>query len=616
MSENKKKASKPYFTRKNLIACAIAGIFAVVYIFCGFCLTATENSAISAKNPIVGIAEALKLEKVVVEGVGGIVSICLIGVYLILLVIAIIYIHRYGVLNGIKWHNWKLILADFIALAVCVGMSYGIAVIIQLAQDNKAIDKLSLLIGETFLITLIVGSALALLVISISMLWVNFSKVDKPFRFFKRSDYDLLEDDIPAEDDSLLDSFDDAPGAEGGAGNGNGAGGAGGASGNGTALNEVEDISKARELDEREKVFPGLSKIDEAYDGYVVDHIETDDVTLEELSTGFRKWLAKNEKLWFDIDTIRFFLSGFAATPFSILEGLSGTGKSSLPRYFAKYVGGEVVFLPVQTTWRDKSSILGYFNDFARIYNESDCLLKLYEANYNADKIYMFVLDEMNISRVEYYFADFLSVLEYPESEWKIRVMQLPYGFVPPAKLEDGFVQITTNCYFVGTANKDDSTFSIADKVYNRASSIYFENRNASFEVEEEEVPSIKLSASKLHSLYEEALNNKEFALSEDDLARFTRISDYIYEKFDVTFGNRILNQIEIIVPTFVASGGRKEDALDFLLSRKLISKLEGRFEEYVKPALKKLLELMDATYGEKDFARSKHVINTLIKRL
>ncbi len=383
----------------------------------------------------------------------------------------------------------------------------------------------------------------------------------------------------------------------------------------GASNQENNDENKARSLDDREKVFPGLSSIDTKYNGYANDKIETDDITLDKLATGFRNYLAKEEKLYYDIDSIRMFISGFASSRLEILEGLSGTGKSSLPRYFAKYVSANVLFMPVQATWRDKSSVLGYFNDFARSYNETDFLLSLYEASYNPDVINIYVLDEMNISRVEYYFADFLSVLEYPSDQWKIRLLQLPYGFIPPSKLDEGYLKIPTNSYFVGTANKDDSTFSISDKVYDRAITMFFDNRNEPFEVKEDVAP-IKLSASKLQSLYQEALNNKQSLLKKADYQKLMKITDFIYDEFDVTFGNRILNQIEIIVPVFVACGGTKESALDFLLSRKLLAKLEGRFEEYVKASLKRLLELINQTYGSGVLPRSTHIINNLIKRL
>ena len=298
-----------------------------------------------------------------------------------------------------------------------------------------------------------------------------------------------------------------------------------------------------------------------------------------------------------------------------ILEGLSGTGKSSLPRFFAKFINAKVTFIPVQATWRDKSSLLGYFNDFSRIYNETDFLLSLYEAGYNPDQINIFVLDEMNISRVEYYFADFLSVLDYPSDEWKIRIMQLPYGFVSPTKLIDGNLQVTPNSFFVGTANKDDSTFSIADKVYDRSITVDFQTKNEPFSVKEEVEP-IHLSYSKLSSLFKDASAIEENHLTKEDLQKFNTITDYIYDEFDVAFGNRILNQIETIVPLYIALGGKKEEILDFMLTRKVVCKLEGRFEDFVKPALKNLLVLLDKTYGKGNFPNSAAYINKLIKKL
>ena len=104
--------------------------------------------------------------------------------------------------------------------------------------------------------------------------------------------------------------------------------------------------------------------------------------------------------------------------------------------------------------------------------------------------------------------------------------------------------------------------------------------------------------------------------LSEDELLIFSTGFDYIYDQFDLTFGNRILTQIDNLVPIFVACGGTKEDALDFLLSRKVIYKLEGRFEEYVKGALKELLALIEKTYGASVLKRSEKTIKSLMRRL
>ena len=74
--------------------------------------------------------------------------------------------------------------------------------------------------------------------------------------------------------------------------------------------------------------------------------------------------------------------------------------------------------------------------------------------------------------------------------------------------------------------------------------------------------------------------------------------------------------QIEKLVPIYVACGGSKEEALDFIFSRKVLAKIDGRFEEYVKGALKQLLTLMHQTYGAGVMARSEKAILTLIKKL
>ena len=443
----------------------------------------------------------------------------------------------------------------------------------------------------------------------ILMFITNYLLIDKPFKSLDKDEEVVIgdEEEINADVTANFDVPENASAVASGAG---GVAGVEGAAGTGESV-----VRRAEELDDREKVFPGLSVIDVNYDGYVNEYLESDKYQLDELCVRFRNYLAKEEKLYYELDTIRYFISGLAATKFMILEGLSGTGKSSLPRYFAKFINSDYLFVPVQATWRDKTSLIGYFNDFSKVYTETEFLNKLYDASYNPDKIYVFVLDEMNISRVEYYFADFLSVLEYPEEERKLKIMQLPYGFVPPAKLEEGYLQIPANVYFVGTANKDDSTFTITDKVYDRAITIDFDNRNDAFEVTGDS-DKVTISYSHLKGLFDTALGNIDNQMTKADFEKFEVITNFIYEKFDITFGNRILTQITNVVPVFVSCGGKKEDALDFLLSRKVISKIEGRFEDYVKVALKELLSLMEKTYGSGVLRRSEKTIQSIMRRL
>lgn len=597
---------KPYFTRKNLIVLSLAFFYSFLLLFVGLCLDGS-HLLIGKKNPIALVAGKINFEPIRC-GVTGYVSLILVAIYISVFVALFLYEKRYAVLNNKKPYSLKMILSYLASLVVCFILSFGVGMLICGKNGIKTMYQFT---GQSLLITTCIYILAFAFVGGILMFIVNFTQVDRPFRAFEDKNYPVLDDDDLVKND-VSSNFDAVPSSKV---SGTVSGEVGIGQPAATDNNNSSVIRQTEELDDREKVFPALSMMDEEYEGYAVENVVSDNLTLNEIATRFRNYLAKEEKLYFDIDTIRFFVSGFAASHFMILEGLSGTGKSSLPRYFAKFINANLLFVPVQATWRDKTNLIGYFNDFSKAYSETEFLTSLYHANYNPDMIHMFVLDEMNISRVEYYFADFLSVLEYPEEEWKIKIMQLPYNFIPPAKLDDGVIQIPNNVYFVGTANKDDSTFTITDKVYDRAITFDFDNRNDAFNVNGD-ASTINLSRSALAKLYQEAKNNKSYQMTDNDYQKFQTISDYIYDQFDITFGNRILNQISELVPVFVSCGGTKEEALDFLLSRKVISKIEGRFEEYVKNALRELLNLIHKTYGKDVLKRSEKTIQNLMRRL
>lgn len=597
---------KPYFTRKNLIVLSLAFFYSFLLLFVGLCLDGS-HLLIGKKNPIALVAGKINFEPIRC-GVTGYVSLILVAIYISVFVALFLYEKRYAVLNNKKPYSLKMILSYLASLVACFILSFGVGMLICGKNGIKTMYQFT---GQSLLITTCIYILAFAFIGGILMFIVNFTQVDRPFRAFEDKNYPVLDDDDLVKND-VSSNFDAVPSSKV---SGTVSGEVGIGQPAATDNNNSSVIRQTEELDDREKVFPALSMMDEEYEGYAVENVVSDNLTLNEIATRFRNYLAKEEKLYFDIDTIRFFVSGFAASHFMILEGLSGTGKSSLPRYFAKFINANLLFVPVQATWRDKTNLIGYFNDFSKAYSETEFLTSLYHANYNPDMIHMFVLDEMNISRVEYYFADFLSVLEYPEEEWKIKIMQLPYNFIPPAKLDDGVIQIPNNVYFVGTANKDDSTFTITDKVYDRAITIDFDNRNDAFNVNGDS-STINLSRSALAKLYQEAKNNKSYQMTDNDYQKFQTISDYIYDQFDITFGNRILNQISELVPVFVSCGGTKEEALDFLLSRKVISKIEGRFEEYVKNALRELLNLIHKTYGKDVLKRSEKTIQNLMRRL
>lgn len=604
---------KTLFTRKTFIAISLSVMYAVLLVFTCACIDGA-HTFYPKKNLVNMLAVGMRFEEIA-GGTSGFVMVMLLAVFVTIAAVAICFERQFAVFKNIQPESGKMFLWYTGTAVVCIALSLTLGTLMQSPLTSENIGKAMKYLGQVVLLTTVIYIVLFAVIGAPVMLAVNFFLVDKPFRFFSSASQPEFDDDNVSLD--VTGSFDgQSTVRQQGISDGSAAAAApsyDGSSAGGNAVGKLTgDVTIIRD---REEVFPSLTAIDEKYEGFELPAAKGDDVSLKELAEKFRLYLAKTQELYFDIDTVRFFISGFAASHFEILEGLSGTGKSSLPRYFAEFIGANVLFMPVQATWRDKTSIIGFYNEFSKTYTETEFLSALYEANYSPDTLNFYVLDEMNISRVEYYFADLLSVLEYPVADWKLKIMSVPHDFVPPVKLENGFVRIPENSYFVGTANRDDSTFTITDKVYDRAITLEFLKKNDAFTVSEN-VEKIHVTASALRGLYAAAEADSANAFNAQDKARLDKISGFVYDTFDVAVGNRILNQLEKIVPAFIACGGTKEDALDFMLCKKLFSKLEGRFEDYVKPALEETLALMDETYGKGTLSRCEKVIRKIIKTL
>lgn len=604
---------KTLFTRKTFIAISLSVMYAVLLVFTCACIDGA-HTFYPKKNLVNMLAVGMRFEEIA-GGTSGFVMVMLLAVFVTIAAVAICFERQFAVFKNIQPESGKMFLWYTGTAVVCIALSLTLGTLMQSPLTSENIGKAMKYLGQIVLLTTVIYIVLFAVIGAPVMLAVNFFLVDKPFRFFSSASQPEFDDDNVSLD--VTGSFDgQSTVRQQGISDGTAAAAApsyDGSSAGGNAVGKLTGDDTI--IRDREEVFPSLTAIDEKYEGFELPAAKGDDVSLKELAEKFRLYLAKTQELYFDIDTVRFFISGFAASHFEILEGLSGTGKSSLPRYFAEFIGANVLFMPVQATWRDKTSIIGFYNEFSKTYTETEFLSALYEANYSPDTLNFYVLDEMNISRVEYYFADLLSVLEYPVADWKLKIMSVPHDFVPPVKLENGFVRIPENSYFVGTANRDDSTFTITDKVYDRAITLEFLKKNDAFTVSEN-VEKIHVTASALRGLYAAAEADSANAFNAQDKARLDKISGFVYDTFDVAVGNRILNQLEKIVPAFIACGGTKEDALDFMLCKKLFSKLEGRFEDYVKPALEETLALMDETYGKGTLSRSEKVIRKIIKTL
>lgn len=168
--------------------------------------------------------------------------------------------------------------------------------------------------------------------------------------------------------------------------------------------------------------FSKLNEIDEEFKNYKIKDYGNN-FTLPELCETFRNFAASKLKLYYTTHMMRLFISALASTKLVILQGISGTGKTSLAYAWGKFLKHDSCVASVQPSWRDRTELFGYFNEFTKKFNETEVLKEMYVAGYT-DDIYTVILDEMNISRVEYYFAEMLSILEMPnKDEWIVELV-------------------------------------------------------------------------------------------------------------------------------------------------------------------------------------------------
>lgn len=175
---------------------------------------------------------------------------------------------------------------------------------------------------------------------------------------------------------------------------------------------------------------------------------------------------------YFSSETIENYLLSLKVKPFVILTGNSGTGKTKLSQLFAKYLNenGRYEVVPVGANWTENRHILGYHN----ILNGEDQYTPSYHlikhAGNNLDIPHFLILDEMNLSHVERYFADILSAIESEE----------------PIPLHNEKLKIEKNLFIVGTVNVDETTYMFSPKVLDRANTIEFKTSSAKKYMEDE----------------------------------------------------------------------------------------------------------------------------------
>ena len=364
-------------------------------------------------------------------------------------------------------------------------------------------------------------------------------------------------------------------------------------------------------LKDGESRFYKLTKIDADYVDYDREaEVFNNEITLEEICDQFRNYACSRMGLYYEPRIIRLFLAAFSSTRLIILQGISGTGKTSLPYAWGKFLENDTQIASVQPSWRDRSELFGYFNEFTKRFSETEVLKRMYESTYT-DKVYLTILDEMNIARVEYYFAEMLSILEMPSrDEWVVDLV--PSGWPnDPKHLVDGRFKLPENMWYVGTANNDDSTFAISDKVYDRAIPININTKGVKFDAPYTE--NLNLSYKHLEAMFDEA--KEKYKVSEESLEKIAKLDDYVIEHFRLAFGNRIVKQLRDFVPAYVACGGTEVDGLDYVLTNKIFRKFEALNLAFIRDEIDGLIAYLSELFGEENMQEAKEYLRRL-KRL
>lgn len=279
------------------------------------------------------------------------------------------------------------------------------------------------------------------------------------------------------------------------------------------------------------------------------------------------------------------------AKPFVILSGLAGSGKTQLALAFAKCLSEnieeQVCTVSIGADWTNREPLLGYPNALKSgeyVLPESGVLQLLMRANEDPSKPYFLILDEMNLSVVERYFADFLSSMESGEP---IKLWDNEAGIVPKE------IELPKNVFIIGTINVDETTYMFSPKVLDRANVIEFKIAPDEMKKYLNEKKDIHLEKaySACADMAKDFVNKAKSQIQIDNNDEKTVLLSFFSElkKVNAEFGYRTVNEISRYLHFADEKDGlEKEKAIDTAILQKLLPKLHGSAKK-----LKKVLEPM-----------------------
>lgn len=329
-------------------------------------------------------------------------------------------------------------------------------------------------------------------------------------------------------------------------------------------------------------------KLDEVFDGKVSKQA---DIKQEPFQISSVVSAIRSTGLIYDDLLVKRFAYSLLTKPFVILSGLAGSGKTQLALAFAKALIAEksqMCVVSVGSDWTNREPLLGYPNalkDGEYVHPESGVLDLLIEANKqeNKGKPYFLILDEMNLSYVERYFADFLSAMESHES---IRLWDCESDKTPKS------VDLPRNLFIIGTINVDETTYMFSPKVLDRANVIEFKVSESEMDFFLDQSPIVDLN--KIDNIVEQSADFVRIA--SQNSAKVSKDANDVLKKFfkplknvNAEFGYRTATEIGRFIS--LAETLSSNERVDSAIVQKLLPKLHGSRKKIV-PVLKALWEI------------------------
>lgn len=355
-----------------------------------------------------------------------------------------------------------------------------------------------------------------------------------------------------------------------------------------------KQLEKAEITESKERTNP--LEVTEKQEGHKGQHL--DEVVFPEYKFLERlEVLAEERDLIYDQNDLKNLHISLKTSKFTILGGMSGTGKSELARLYAEALGliqgDNLLFIPVSPSFTEPSDVLGFLNQQTGIYMESDTGLVsfLLKANKEKNKMFMVIFDEMNLGQVEHYFSDFISILEAPIGQRKLKLFS-DKAMCRQEEYRDG-IEIGENVLFVGTANFDETGKEFSNRLLDRSNVLILEKKGfleaKIYEEEqkgreEDEITSTDLPSNITFKLYTSWIKQSKGLLSLEDVE--LKILDELHEQISnydsqtgVSF--RIVKSISkyLINVPFDEDGNEllsRDVAFDYQIKQRILPKIRG----------------------------------------